>query len=566
MSNPVEPPDPEIVDALADEITQLLKQRSLAGMAKTPTHRLNLLAGVTSDSAVADRCVAIDHLLEITARSVEDEETQAAAIALVEGLGEFRAAKDRGRAAGAALGVTYHAFRRRDSSGVSHRDRVFRAIAEQLAANIPPSPASAARWIRAGVVVTVASAVVVGLAFTVFTLNRVDESVASPSATFVASVTTVAPESTTTSSPTVALIVGPDVFEGDPVIGDPDAPCAREVGELDDSAGPDADQTSADFAATYLHAGGRDAVGCPVATMNYAGGIYWQPFTRQGNFNGGLLGGNGHSVQVLNAGQWNSYEQIGNILGGVDAAPVRAGVPRSAAGLTADGWVLPLEPEGELIAEAEDGHYVWVSSAVTRIWNQSGRSGGEFGLPMTDYDFGVDGLRQDFTNGYVTVSSGGAVDWHPVDDPVAGLPADDDVKGRILESPDGTSWLIDDDLQRWWISDSRTWSCVGGDQNVAARGVAGYSMATYHYAGVVGCPSSESGLFPRTGGIDVGSFCASTVSTVSEAVLTDAGVWGCGDGKRLQLLDLSTVCQWQYGRSSRAVNEESDPSTWRCTS
>ena len=569
MADGAHRPDPAVVNEFVDEITRLLRQRSLVGVSITRTVRLDSLADVTADSANTDRFIAIGRLLEECARSIENPDLSRASLALVERLGEFRPEKDRGRSAGLELGVSYHAFRRQDAHGVSHRDRVVLALARQMAAQVPPesnrsgfSPRSTAL-----VMITAIAAVAIVMFFRGRSSSpHLNDQAANSMETAAASNSAIPTTPVIEPSAGTEEVIGPDVFAGDPVLGDREPSCDIGPGELGVLSGPDADEASAEFALAYTQYGGRTAIGCPSESMRLSGGIYWQTLERGYAPNGGLVGGAGHNVQILNSGQWSSYYQVGDILGGIDAAPVRAGIPMSEAVLTSDGWVLPLDPVGAMYAESENGHYVWVSSPISTLWEQSGGSSGEFGLPITDHIFGPEGLRQDFAHGYATVSAGGAIDWHLMDQRELDADSNDDVMGRILVAFDGTAWLIDAELRRWWLRDPWTWECVGGTANVESWDVAGYFISEYDYAGVVDCPSSKSGVFPDGGMASVDLYCKSNVSIRSSAVFDEGGVPGCSDGKRLQPVGLSTVCSWQYGPNSRPQIDEPIPSFPRCTS
>jgi Protein kinase domain len=108
-------------------------------------------------------------------------------------------------------------------------------------------------------------------------------------------------------------------------------------------------------------------------------------------------------------------------------------------------------------------------------------------LPTTNPHFLGGRLHLDFGGGYMEADAADLaallVGATTVEDAVVVDDRDDqlegvDVTGHIVRQDTGTAWWVDDEGARHWIATGDDWSCLGGDDAVAANDVHGWAVAT----------------------------------------------------------------------------------------
>ncbi|GJM38064.1 MAG: hypothetical protein DHS20C19_14310 [Acidimicrobiales bacterium] len=444
-------------------------------------------------------------------------------------------------------------LRKKVAGGTSPYDDLTLELAAALirAPHQAPTTASPA-LVRRRLLVGAAIVALVGLvALVLMQLSGGDNPTSSPEpaeASATSTVPTGTEVSPTVSEPAAALV------ELEP------RPCPFNVGEpaaVEDGS----DARAATFIETFEANGGEAALGCAVEAVTERGGLYWQELRLEMRARGGLLGLPDGRVLYLNAGQWRSYIRIGG--GDGTLSPTWGGLPTGEVAETEDGWSLELDSEVELVSTAIDGSYWWLPGTAASMWSAAGRSGGEYGDVASNPYRVAEGVRQDFANGYLLLDTAGALAWNALGDPSSELPPPEELRGRIVTAIDGTGWLIDDELRRWWIVDIEHWYCAGADKNAVDQPVSGSAVATLQYGGVLDCPAAQSGVNPRGGTTSRKVYCESAVQTGATERPFEGG-YGCTDGVNTVPIDLDDLCTWQYGPGAIGVLAPSDPSSWRC--
>jgi len=550
--------DEDQLAGLQAELRGLLGVRSVAGLAEQATPALDELVGSVEGNGAAWARILSEQLTSAIARIGNDSYRRAATI-LLEDLGDGRSIKERGTSAAAVFAQGYDAFRRR-VEGQSRMDDVLQLVAVELveqssesAVITTASPSGRRIWLVGGALAATAAIILV-VAISVSSGNdsNVTDPVADPTVTNTGPPEPLAESaepdtSTEPDEPESKDLDATVVFAGLPSLGMVEAVCEFDAGELSSDQPEDAAEYAALFAATYSREGGVSQLGCPVETMAFRGGLYWQELRRFGIANGGMLGMPGTDVMLMNVGQWRSFIRIGGSDG--SRSQLLGGTPTGEVVQTVDGWQIRLDSQVELIAEGVDGTYYWLPALLIDAWVEGGRSAGEPGGPTGSPRIVSEGLRQDFENGYFLLDSVGELSFVRVDNTAGLLPSAADLQGRIVGAADGTGWLVDEDLRRWWIPDVQTWFCAGGEQNAVAEDLPGYAIHTLEYGGVLTCPASLVGVTPAGGRLSMTEYCAMAVASETNAE-NSGDRWVCTDGAKSGWIDFELACKWQYGPTS----------------
>ncbi len=314
--------------------------------------------------------------------------------------------------------------------------------------------------------------------------------------------------------------------------------CAIDVG-----AGA-TDSIAAEMQVDYADAGGLETLGCPTHEVERRGGVQWQELQRHGLTTGGFIGTDNDAPLLANRGQWRSYIRVGG--GDGSESPARAGALTGEVVETDDGWSLGVDSGVALLGEAEDSSFYWLPEIVVEAWAESGRSSGIAGRPTSSPYVADGGLRQDFENGYFTLAGSGDLAFTEVADPAAELAGTGDLRGRIISAGDGTGWVVDDQLRRWWLPDVAHWNCAGGEANHVARGLSGSAVHTLEFGGVAHCPTHRSGFSPVGGSNDLTSYCRAHHDAPATAEANADG-WFCSTPQGDEPIDPVESCAWQYG-------------------
>jgi hypothetical protein len=186
---------------------------------------------------------------------------------------------------------------------------------------------------------------------------------------------------------------------------------------------------------------------------------------------------------------WSSYKEIAGRSVPENSA-VYGGYPVEVEHLDErDAVRVRLDKSGMLLGPRDDTQLFWLPSQVLDLWESNGGLSGKLGFPTSNPYYDDKGLHLDFEHGamhaygdaaYVAgIVSGGpvsaVVELHdPGDD--GALPATG-LDEAIVRQLNGTAWWVDDDRVRHWIPDGATWTCLGGDDSVAADNLHGWEIA-----------------------------------------------------------------------------------------
>lgn len=333
-------------------------------------------------------------------------------------------------------------------------------------------------------------------------------------------------------------------------------PCHTAIGEHLVATEPLRDSTVEAFRIAYEDAGGT-SLGCPMDTAVRRGSLYWQRIELNGQHDGGIIIRSDDHASVMNIGQFQSFMRIGG--GDGSRSEIIGGLPDGDAFEGPDGWEYPLDSDVLLIGELEDSTYYWLPQIVGGPWTQAGRSRGIHGGPAGSPRLSPEGLRQDFENGYFVLLPDGELVWRPVSDVRAGLPKDEDLPGRIISAADGTAWLVDADLRRWWIPDAPGFFCAGGDPNVLAEGLAGYAIHTLEIGGTLRCPPQLFDVHPSLGVVYFEGYCHVRYSTDVRVERESLTARRCVRGESTLIsVEAADVCEWQYGLGAELIVDGED--------
>jgi hypothetical protein len=257
------------------------------------------------------------------------------------------------------------------------------------------------------------------------------------------------------------------------------APGAREAG------GAGRDEEVEGFALAFEDAGGQRAVGCPTSSIYQWEDCLRQDLTTEGWREGAILGDGKGFAAVLFGPIWNTYRRDA----GTEAAPEEAtalmGCPTSITSDRNGRMLIVLSLGGVLAVEHSDAPAAWLPAPVRQYWEEHGAAEGTLGWPASSPRWTGSGLRQDFSNGYLTLDLGGTFaelrdvaaqgELPLVFTPVTGgqaegeLPETGDLSGKLLGQDNGVAWWVDDEGRRHWVPDQPTWTCLGGEDNYAKR-------------------------------------------------------------------------------------------------
>lgn len=306
---------------------------------------------------------------------------------------------------------------------------------------------------------------------------------------------------------------------------------------------------------------------CADEPLNKRGLAYWQELSVDRRLAGGLLAFEDESgsfvAKYLPMGLWQSYFRIGGSDG--TRSVVMGGYPTGKSVALGDRYEMEISGDVVLIGEEANGTFYWMPLVAYEAWQEAEASDAPLGWPSSSVYTAEGSYRVDFTTGYLVQRFDGSLESVSVDAETAkaDLPPAEHIKSRIISSIDGTSWFVDSDLKRWWISDSQTWECAGGGNNRVAEGLAGYTIHTLEYGGAFRCPAGDAASWPREGGVDIGLFCYDLHGPGFSAEFRDEG-WACSDGISFKLIYQIEACIWQYGPRAAVKPEESDPRHFAC--
>lgn len=351
-----------------------------------------------------------------------------------------------------------------------------------------------------------------------------------------------------------------------------------------DSTHADADNTDADntdlaSAAVDELAAAADAMAVLVAElpvgacMNHVvaerEGTFWQEFSVDRRLQGGLIAWRPALDQPMTAvllplGLWQSYLRIAGSDG--SGSPAMAGFPTGdIVELADDHFQLEVLGDVALVSEDPVGTFYWMPGVVASKWNEVELTDRPLGWPTSSVYLHNGQYQVDFTNGYLRQSLSGGIDAFYVTDPGLGLLPAGELRGRLITSLDGTAWLVDDDLRRWWVPDGQAWTCLGAGDNLAQHNLFGYEIHALEYGGVAHCPMSSGPTAASGGGLDLSLYCFDEVGADTRVELFDDG-WVCDRATGAEPIDKQAACDWQYGVGARPMDDEADSRHFRCVS
>ncbi|MFN3216909.1 MAG: hypothetical protein ACE367_10470 [Acidimicrobiales bacterium] len=270
-----------------------------------------------------------------------------------------------------------------------------------------------------------------------------------------------------------------DVLESVPVEGC-DVPLG---GSMNPVALPDG--LEALVAGTYAVAGGFDALGCPLRTVELWDQLWYQEFAGGELPVGRILADPVGDVAVwIDEAMFFHYERSGGgnlqTLGGL---PV-------GTDYDSPHPLLLLSGGGAMVAHYLGGPAHWVPVEGIAVWNELGGADGALGLPMADVNFFDGRPGQEWSGGYGELGDDGTISLDLVDADeiaaaVAALPRRSE---GILRLYDDTAYWIDDQGRRRWIPDGETWACLGGADALIEPETPGWVVGAFPAGPNATCP------------------------------------------------------------------------------
>ena len=230
------------------------------------------------------------------------------------------------------------------------------------------------------------------------------------------------------------------------------------------------------IAGAFADAGGRDALGCPLRTVDGWDQLWFQEFVGATQPAGRILADPVGGVAVwVDETMYFHYERSGGgslqSLGGLPVGTDYASPhPR-----------LLLSGGGAMVAHYLGGPAHWVPVEAMEVWNDLGGADGRLGLPMADVNFFDGRPGQEWSGGYGERRDDGTVAVELVDpaaiaEAVAALPRR---RNGILRLYDQTAYWIDDEGRRRWIPDGETWACLGGADALIEEETRGWVVGAF---------------------------------------------------------------------------------------
>ncbi len=484
---------------IASELRALLKERAETELDPAAFPHLIQLAASRGLDTPAIRAIDLQELLDQAVANVPDDIARQSLEALLgSGSLRFRSVKERATSAARNSGVSYDAYRRKDTGRMSTDLHLLaqqlacatpaeRVNTEQANAGLPPDtpgtapPGSLGDGSRRRSVAAFAVAVIAlsALGIGALVMRRGDDGPTVAAEPLTES--TIEPSSTTSADP-AAKAATPAAEVALDTTGESGCVAPGDTSRSDD-------QTVAAAAAVAARSGDAPADACGAENLIKRGDVYWQRFILDDRLIGGFIAYEFEGetrAMFLNLGQWQSYMRVGG--GDGSRSSNMAGFPTGELVPIGDLTSLAVTGDALLTAEDPEGTYYWMPKVASEVWLAQGAGEGPLGDPTSSVYITDGAFRVDFERGYLEQLMDGRLDDVLVDDVTDGLPALDEMSGHLISAFDGTGWLIDDDGRRWWIPDGERWDCAGGTDNMVASGLPGYAIHSLPYGGVATCP------------------------------------------------------------------------------
>lgn len=475
------------LDELADDLRRVVGMRSPAAL--RDAHLPRLVVYLPEPENVDRLLDGIRQVIADGLGAIEDPQFQSAARALFAFEdGRWTPLRQRGERASASFNCSFDAYRRaRRSTGISLLDETVRQLAGAIitqnrpsdsAADGPPPPTEpenrppsdatpptvpigpgTPRSKRGPVLVGAAVLALVILVVAVVVMTRGGDG----PATSVAAPATTVPIGTTTAPPKCV----PIGEANHPDLVAYRVPFRTEVAQLTPPG---------------------EAIPCGVAPARRWDQLVIQHLTKGGKGAGTLVAVDPDHVLWMTDAEFGSYFQIGGKDG--TRAQNLEGLPRRRAMSASSKVWLIITDHGALASEGVDQPGYYLGGPVWSGWTSKGEDEGTWGIPASNPLNNAVGYYQDFSNGRLTLSYDGSLDFHRVDDPAAALPTDS--RGNILRHDDGTTWYVDARAIRHWIPDGATWECLHKRGAREIGHVPGYAITTLKLGDPAVCPGKET--------------------------------------------------------------------------
>lgn len=467
----------------SDALYWLARRRSPTEIAGEQAEHLSTALGVEPTPT------AISQALDTILGSLPQDEYGNAARDLL-GSYEYRWGPLNKRQAYAAghFDISVDGFRKGRADGTSRETDTYDFIASAIEAARPePGPTSDSehsnsrfKLVASGLTIAAVVLAAVAMAFT----SDTEPAAAPPAAPITVPPTTV--PSTTTEPSTTSPTTEPPVTEPPPSTVEPQ-PCPFQAGDVAAELPVELAQPATAAIIHEAEVWGAIAARCAItqATVLGPGPLVFQEFGEPGETPHSVVVVQDDTALTLPYAAWGSYRQIGGKSG--DNAYLMAGQPLGLTETTAATY-FDLDGDVVLVAETRDAPYFFVLGVTVTEWNTRGGAEGPLGLPTSNPHLVNGAFRQHFQTGYLELSdTTGLQEYIEIDDPAAELPDADVMAENLLRQSDGTAWFITADLERKWIPDGLTYSCLVGDPEFAAIDVPGYALATLDYGGLASC-------------------------------------------------------------------------------
>jgi hypothetical protein len=142
-----------------------------------------------------------------------------------------------------------------------------------------------------------------------------------------------------------------------------------------------------------------------------------------------------------------------------------------------DAVAIRLDNGGLLIGPRADTQLFWIPAQGVARWTATGGLRGDLGFPASNVKVGANDAVLEFEKGEMRVTADrigpisegqdAPIDLVVPSDRAGGLDLHA-VRGHIIRQWGGTAWWVDGSGVRHWIPDETTWTCLGGDNAVAA--------------------------------------------------------------------------------------------------
>jgi hypothetical protein len=226
---------------------------------------------------------------------------------------------------------------------------------------------------------------------------------------------------------------------------------------------------------------------CPsLAMYDFGGELFVQQVVDKTGVDVGVVATKAPAAPVrLSFAQWAAFKETSG-LADESAATAIAGYPTGAY-TKADWSFVDLSLGGMLVGKRTDGPHFWLPHQVRPAWEMRGGLEGTLGAPSSGLYLVEDSVAVlEFERGFVQAPSAEALagdltnlEVFELDEAerLARLNELGEFEGRIVEQTAGpTAWWIEDG-KRYWIADAATWTCLGGNEAVAARRVPSWALS-----------------------------------------------------------------------------------------